>query len=429
MPPYSLRMLPRRILPSLLLGATAGAAALNTFPLEAFAADRITLDRWTTDTQWRTGTHSGTTVTGGALAFSRGTSTTTYTDPHTGTRRSYDVATWTGALRSPGVTKELIASWDAWTAAGTWIEVRVQGVTTGGITSGWYVLGRWTSGDGGSDIRRTSVEGQGDRHATVATDTLVTADRIAFKSYRVQVRLMRLRGTTGRLEVRSLHVMTSALPKRTSITTSAPTGRAVRTLGVPTYSQQLHVGHSPRYGGGGEAWCSPTSVAMVLDYHKLGPSSSTTAWVGTGHTNPQVDHAARGAYDSAYGGTGNWAMSTAYAGTRGADAFATRLHSLREVETFIAAGLPLVASVSFRSADMAGAGYSTAGHLLVVVGFTSSGDVVVNDPASHLKASNSQVRVTYRRSQFEKAWLLGSGGLVYVIAPRGRALPSSPGNW
>lgn len=422
-------MLPRRHLPHLLLGVTAGAAALNAFPLEASAADRITLDRITTDGQWLAGKQSGTTVSGGALQFSRGTSTTTYTDPHTGTRRSYDVATWTGPLRSPGTTTELIASWNAYTAAGTFVEIRVQGRTTGGVTTKWYVLARWTSGDGSADIRRTSVGGQGDRHADVSTDTLVTADRIAFTSYQVQVRLMRPRGSTARIGLRSLTVMTSAIPERTSVPTSSPTGKAVRTLGVPTYSQQLHEGHSPKYGGGGEAWCSPTSVAMVLDYHELGPSSTTTSWVGGGHTNPQVDHAARSTYDYAYDGTGNWPMNTAYATTRGADGFVTRLHSLREAEAFIAAGIPLIASVSFRSADLAGAGYSTNGHLLVVVGFTSSGDVVVNDPASHLKASNAQVRVTYRRSQFEKAWQLGSGGMVYVIAPAGRALPSSPGNW
>lgn len=422
-------MLPRRHLPRLLLGLTAGAAALNAFPETAHAADRITLNTWQTDTHWRRGTHSGTGVRNGNVEFDRSTSSRSYTDPHTKKTRRYDVATWTSATTSPGTTTELIASWNIHAPANTFVEIRVQGVTTGGTTTAWYTLARYASGDGSSDIRRTSVDGQSDRHARVATDTLVMADRIALKSYRVQIRLHRVAGSGARCWVRTLRVATSAIPDRSKVTTSAPTGKAVRTLGVPTYSQQIHVGHLPQYGGGGEAWCSPTSVAMVLDYHKLGPSAATTAWVGKGHTNPQVDHAARRTYDYQYKGTGNWPMNTAYACSQGADAFVTRLRSLREAEAFIAAGLPLIASVSFRSADMTGAGYSTNGHLLVIVGFTSKGDVVVNDPASHLAKSNSRVRATYRRSQFENAWLPKSGGLVYVIRPSGKALPPSPGNW
>ncbi|WP_198671857.1 C39 family peptidase [Desertihabitans aurantiacus] len=422
-------MIPRRHLPRLALGATAGAAALTAFPTAAHAADRVTLDRWTSEADWKRGSGSGTGVRAGNVEFDRATSTSTYTDPHTGKKRTYDVATWTSQTKSPGATTELIASWNAHTQPGTFVEIRVKGTTTGGVATKWYVLGRWAEGEGSADIRRTSVGGQGDRHATVATDTLVMADRIALKSYQVQVRLHRPKGTTARCWVRGLTVATSAIPDRTKVGTSAPTGKAVRTLAVPTYSQQVHVGHFGQYGGGGEAWCSPTSVAMVLDYWKLGPSSSTTAWVGSGHADRQVDHAAKRCYDYAYQGTGNWPMCTAYAHNEGADAFVTRLRSLREAEAFIAAGIPLIASVSFKSSEMTGAGYSTAGHLLVIVGFTRSGDVVVNDPASHLKKSNTQVRTTYRRSQFENAWLPKSGGLVYIITKPGTKLPSSPGNW
>ena len=64
---------------------------------------------------------------------------------------------------------------------------------------------------------------------------------------------------------------------------------------------------------------------------------------------------------------------------------------------------------------------------MVVVGFTESGDVVCNDPASHLVASNDQVRVVYDREQFENVWVPHSGGIVYVIQPAGRRrLPPAP---
>ena len=48
-------------------------------------------------------------------------------------------------------------------------------------------------------------------------------------------------------------------------------------LDVPRYSQMSHVGHSPEYGGGGEAWCSPTSTSMVLGYYDALPAPATYA--------------------------------------------------------------------------------------------------------------------------------------------------------
>jgi hypothetical protein len=89
------------------------------------------------------------------------------------------------------------------------------------------------------------------------------------------------------------------------------------------------------------------------------------------------------------------------------------LRSLRQAERFIARGVPLVASIAFGSGELDGAPISsTNGHLLVIVGFTRSGDVVVNDPAAR---RNKGVRRTYDRGQFEDAWLPASGGLVYVL--------------
>ena len=49
-----------------------------------------------------------------------------------------------------------------------------------------------------------------------------------------------------------------------------------------------------------------------------------------------------------------------------------------------------------------------------VRGFTADGHVITNDPAGK---TNSQVRRVYDRAQFERAWLKGSGGVAYVIAP------------
>ena len=88
----------------------------------------------------------------------------------------------------------------------------------------------------------------------------------------------------------------------------------------------------------------------------------------------------RRVFDRAYGGAGNWAFNTAYAGARGLRAYVTRLRDLTEAEAFVAAGMPLVVSVSFREDELDGAGYDTNGHLLTIVGFTADGRRRVQRP-------------------------------------------------
>ena len=100
------------------------------------------------------------------------------------------------------------------------------------------------------------------------------------------------------------------------------------------------------------------------------------------------------------------------------------MRSLNEAERFIKAGIPLAISTSFTSSQLSGAGFGTNGHLMVIVGFDSAGNVVVNDPASGMRASNAYVRKTYNRAQLENAWAR-SGGTTYVMRPTWKALPSA----
>jgi hypothetical protein len=194
----------------------------------------------------------------------------------------------------------------------------------------------------------------------------------------------------------------------------------------------VHIGHYPQWNGGGEAWCSATSTAMVLRYWGTGPTAADLAWVDP-PVDAEVDHATRNVFDYTYDGAGNWPFNTAYAARYGLEGFVTRLRSFTEAEELVRAGIPVIISVSFEKDQLDGAGYGTNGHLMVVVGFDRHGDVVVNDPASHLIADDAQVRTTYRRDQLENAWVPHSGGTVYVIRPRHHRLPQplvrSEPNW
>jgi hypothetical protein len=408
---------PLLVLASLLLALTGMSACSpvdvsdeSAVAVSAAGRDRkITLTRWDRPRQWRRGTTAGTTVRNGRLSFAEPVATTSADG------RSYDVARWTSQWVEPGYSfTELIASWSAKTPKDSWIEIKVRGRGSEGRTS-WDVLGRWTSGD--RNLLRSSVSGQSDDGTSVAVDTWRTA---GLPGYQLRILLARRSGASYRPSLDLATAMTSRLPSSAGATSRPGVARGT-VIDVPRFSQMVHRGHYPRWGGGGEAWCSPTSTSMVLAHWDRLPPARRYRWVPDGHVDPWVDHAARMTYDHAYDGTGNWPFNTAFAAPLAGKAFVTRLRSVREAEKFIAAGIPLVVSIAFDRGELDGAPISSSnGHLLVIVGIRQSGDVVVNDPAADRRRG---VRRTYDRGQLERLWLEASGGLTYVITD-GRPLPT-----
>ncbi|KAB1644618.1 hypothetical protein F8O06_11405 [Pseudoclavibacter sp. CFCC 14310] len=191
-------------------------------------------------------------------------------------------------------------------------------------------------------------------------------------------------------------------------------------LAVPVRSQMLHADTHRAVGGGGESWCSPTSMVMLQEFWRGRPLDAETK-------EHPVPWTALRTYDAAYSRAGNWSFNVAHVGRREADgqgleALVTRLHSLAEAQTLTDGGIPLAASVSFTSDELPEAGYETDGHLLVIAGFTASGDVVVNDPAA---PDDAGVRRTYPRGVFDLAWRR-SNRTVYLVHPTDVPLPPAP---
>ncbi|MFZ5846466.1 MAG: C39 family peptidase [Actinomycetota bacterium] len=391
---------------------------------------RIRFDRWDGEADFGTGDHDGTEVADGRLALGAPTGICGYDDPHRdGPPVKYDRATWTSAELTPGFGfTELVASWNAHTPEGTWIEVALQ-VRTARATSGWLVMGRWAESD--ADIAPTSVPGQSDEVAAVHVDRLTLPETAPGTSYRMRVTLLRRTGTAATPAVSLLGCVASAVPPGAPVVSAERNGAAGTVLEVPAYSQRLHLGSYPQWANGGESWCSPTATSMVLAHWGLGPRKLDYAWVDPGMADPVVPYAARHTFDHDYRAPGNWSFNAAYAARFGAVAFVTRLRSLAEAELFVSAGIPLVVGVAFTRDQLDGAGYDTTGHLAVLVGFDDDGNVVCNDPASHEIASNDEVRATFDRAQFERAWMRSSGGITYVIAPPDVPLPPAPAepNW
>ncbi|MFP1628169.1 peptidase C39 family protein [Streptomyces sp. 5K101] len=406
---------------------TAGAAP----SADRHAAARLVDNRfWSTYTDWRCGDRAGTAAVSGrrpGVVISTPADTVDYADPHTGRSGRWEYATWTSPVhRSTVPATEVIASWNAHTPAGTWLRVELAGTYSDGTDTPWFVMGRWAAGD--EDIRRTSVDNQSDGKASIWTDTFAVDDAasgLRLTSYRLRLTLYRRPGTRLTPTVWRLGAMASDIPDRFGVPASEP-GLA-RELTVPRYSQNTHIGQYPEYDNGGEAWCSPTSSQMIIEYWGRGPTADELAWVDPEFADPQVCHAARFTYDYQYEGCGNWPFNAAYAATyRDMSAVVTRLSSLTDLETLIRAGIPVITSQSFLEEELTGAGYGTAGHLMTVIGFTADGDVIANDPAS---ASNEAVRRVYRRAEWEKIWLRtkrhnasgkvvsGTGGVCYLYWP------------
>ncbi|MGE5139378.1 MAG: peptidase C39 family protein [Rudaea sp.] len=312
-----------------------------------------------------------------------------------------------GEATSPEIatfaSQEAIASWNAQTPDGTWIETELQ-AKIGDRWTKWYSMGTWASGTG--TVERHSVRLQGDADGYVAVDTLVITSKAGPATvYRLKLSLFSATGVTATptVSLASLAYSNTA-PKKTKV--SAGNSSNWNTLlAVPECSQMV-------YPDGGNVWCSPTSTSMVLGFWGIDP----------GPCEPRVRAAVAGVYDWLYDGHGNWPFNTAYAASRGMVAQVARFTSLDDVEKWVKAGVPVVVSFAWKKSELTGAAVSSSnGHLSVIVGFDTQGNPIVNDPAA---ATDEDVQRTYLRSEFEPLWLTNSGGTVYLIYPPGTAVPT-----
>ena len=413
-PPTAAVSVPSSASPSA-AGSPTATTAVDVTP-RSFA--RLSLDA---------GSHDGTVTRESRIELGPSPLKGSYADPY-GRTIADERGTWTSATVRTAFSfnqgfNQLVASWNATTPSGTWIEVQMRAGSPSRMTK-WYTLAIWSSGD--DTIHRTTLNGQDDLDGKVEVDTFVaTASEPHLTAFELRVTLHRAVGVSATPAVTLLAAVVSQAGDHVIL--PSPFGGQARELDVPTLSQETHTGHYPEYDGGGEAWCSPTSTAMVLGFWKAGPSAADLAVFPGAHADGQVDHAARFTYDWSYKGAGNWPFNTAYASQYGLEGFITRLRSLREAELFIQAGIPLIASIN---GELPGFLFtSTSGHLLVIRGFAANGDVITNDPAVR---ANAQARTVYPREAFERVWL-NSFGTVYVIHPVGVALPPNvpglPANW
>jgi hypothetical protein len=314
------------------------------------------------------------------------------------------------SLTSPEIPSEVaadevIVSWNANAPTGTGLKVETRAYCKDHFTK-FYTLGLW-SRDGGA-YPRTSVKDQKDADGDVNTDTLA----LNTPASTVQVRVT-LEGqapsppptlTYLGISLTDTHARLSPLPRNRAAWGHEITVPGRTQLGWP----------------GAAGWCSPTSTDMALAF-----------WSERLH-RPELDlpvpDVAHAIYDKVYDGTGNWPFNTAFAGSfPGIRAYVTRLSDLRELEQWALADVPTVVSVSY-DLLLGKAQDHDPGHLMVCDGFTSDGDIVLNDPAHHPERGEVCRRV-FPRDRFLRAWNK-SRLLVYLIYPIGTTVPTDVyGHW
>ena len=285
---------------------------------------------------------------------------------------------------------ELVSSWNSKTPPGTWIQSEVRPQLDNGHWAKWYILGRWKRLRRRDDpgFHRTSVGGQGDADGFVSIDTLFTKDHPAV-AYQLRLTIFRRAGPTARRPSGQPLQRGRFEPDEPAEHVPEPDDMNGHTidLDVTPFSQETHHGEYPEFDNGGEAWCSPTSTAMVVNYWTR---ISTPVRADCGRDRPGSIRlcGSRGRLHRPLRlrlplpGRGQLAVQHGVRGGARARLDVTQLHNLREAEPFIRAGIPLVASVAWQSNKLDGGIKSTNGHLMVIGGFMGNGDVIAYDPAS-----------------------------------------------
>ena len=294
---------------------------------------------------------------------------------------------------------ELIASWNAVTPDGAYLKIEARAIYPAGPTK-YYTMGLWSANP--HRYPRESVLNQKDADGDVATDTLMLKRPCDW----LQVRLT-MGGDEGQQP--KLKFLGLCLTDTTVTPSVLPSSRAAlgKTLPVPQRSQVAYTN--------GSVLCSPTTVSMIMSFW--------SQQLKRPELDRDVTDIVNAIYDAKWKGTGNWPFNTAYAGSyHGIRGYVGRMTDLAEVEDWVAAGIPVGLSVCSDRLYHRGPGPN--GHLIVCVGFTESGDPIVNDPGS-----SKEIRRGYPRKDPICAWSY-SRNAVYLIYPEDSEIPKDRfGHW
>lgn len=295
-----------------------------------------------------------------------------------------------GALRARTISdgrpfSEVLPSWNVATETPFTVDVRVR--VEASAWSPWLRIGDWNVPARTGDAVTTFDRGR------VAVDVLRLVQPM--DELELEFRPFHVDGSLSPMEV-TAHVVLSSmeeLPIALEAAAAEPWPEPVR-LEVPSRSQREDGGNI------GHRICSPTSVAMTLDFHDAGVRTE------------EVAATLRDPHHDIYG---NWNRAVQGARSFGVEGRLARLSSWTAAAAVLRTGTPIIASIRADEGQLKGAPYgSTAGHLLVITGLGPDGAVHVNDPAARIA---SDVPRVYSRPDVASVWL-ANGGVAYLLEGR-----------
>ena len=280
---------------------------------------------------------------------------------------------------------ELLLSADAVFPGQGALEGEAQVKTSDGW-SPWFSFGRFSSSGGGA-----SVKAQDNPYGRMDVDVLKLKKKAA--SFRYRLTLTAEAGAAPALRLAAVSYTDSYAAYSQAEAGAKPASFKPLKIKAPAYSQMIQ---QVKYAGD---ICSPVSIAMAI-----GALGLKTEPLG----------AAADVLDASENIYGNWFFNTAYAGSRGLYSFLARLNSLEDARAFLAAGAPVIASVTFGPDELKNSPLKkTKGHLLLITGFDAKGNVITQDPAA---PEEKTVERIYDRAQFSAAWLKNKYGTAYILA-------------
>ena len=297
----------------------------------------------------------------------------------------------------PGIEfNEVVVSWnvDAPAGAGCCIEIRV-GRRFGDSWSPYLHIGDW------GDVLPAGEPLVECEQGKIDVDYFRSQQRFDRLQYRIRAASDLAEDASLRVERIAVCVSDStgippAVAGEPAFVETPPPAAWQRRLPVPFRSQATKVPDLV------SRICSPASVAMVLAYRGV---------------DCETEEVAAACYDPGHDLYGNWPRAIQAAYTFGIPGYLARFSRWEDVERMIAVGQPLVISIRVdEQSELTGGRYrATEGHLLVLTGFDTDGNVTVNDPAYRDPAKG---QATYLRRDLEYVWMRARGGLAYVLLPR-----------
>jgi hypothetical protein len=273
----------------------------------------------------------------------------------------------------------------SWNGEGRWrLEMRLQ---INNVFTPYFLLGVLDGANQRSAMKTETAPPDPTLPVSLDLDTLAVKGSAKATAFQVRA--------TGEGNLRSLAVTHYRRDERRY--TDQPVLRDAWGTILPVPERAQRDVEDPAIGG---IVCSPTSLSMVLEY------------LGSRYRTIEV---ARAAFDPQGKLYGNWPCNTGAAARLikgGGWSAVVKMTGFDELESEIAARRPVVISHRWERGDLTNAPISHSnGHLIVAVGFTKEGDVVVNDPA----AKAGEVRRIYKRRELFRTWQERGEGIAYLI--------------